>query len=76
MVQDEHSLFREKLSAFALGALDADEVPALEAHLQSCASCRAELEEYRAIGDGLLMALPPRPPSAGCVAARRRVTLA
>lgn len=64
MPVDEHTLLREKLSAYALGALDADEVPALEAHLQDCASCRAELEQYRAISDGLLTALPPRPPSA------------
>lgn len=64
MAQDEHSLFREKLSAYALGALDADEVPALEAHLQTCDSCRAELAEYRAISDSLLISLSPRPPSA------------
>ena len=64
MALDDHSLFREQLSAYALGALDAEEVPALEAHLQTCDSCRAELAEYRTISDGLLMALPPRPPSA------------
>ena len=63
MVQDEHSLFREQLSAYALGALDADEVPALEAHLQTCNSCQAELAEYRAISDGLLAALPAHSPS-------------
>ena len=63
MVHDEHSLFREQLSAYALGALDAEEVRALEAHLQTCDSCRAELAEYRAISDGLLAALPPHPPS-------------
>jgi anti-sigma-K factor RskA len=64
MPRDEHSIFRENLSAYALGALDADELRALEAHLQTCDSCRAELAEYRAISDGLLTALPPRPPSA------------
>ncbi len=64
MALDEHSLFREQLSAYALGALDVDEVAALEAHLQSCDSCQAELAEYRAISTGLLGALPPRPPSA------------
>jgi anti-sigma-K factor RskA len=64
MAWDEHSIFRENLSAYALGALDADELHALEAHLQTCDSCRAELAEYRAISDGLLTALPPRPPSA------------
>jgi anti-sigma-K factor RskA len=64
MVRDEHSIFRENLSAYALGALEADELRALEVHLQTCDSCRAELVEYRAISDGLLTALPPRPPSA------------
>lgn len=63
MVRDEHSKFRENLSAYALGALEAEDVRALEAHLQNCDSCRAELAEYRAISDGLLTALPPRAPS-------------
>jgi anti-sigma-K factor RskA len=64
MAQDEHSIFRENLSAYALGALEGEEVRALEAHLQTCDSCQAELAEYRAISDGLLMTLPPRLPSA------------
>jgi anti-sigma-K factor RskA len=64
MARDEHSLYRENLSSYALGALAGDEVRALEAHLRSCDSCRAELAEYRAVSDGLLTALPPRPPSA------------
>lgn len=64
MGHDEHSLFREELPAYALGALDAEEIPALEAHLRACDSCRGELEEYRAVGEGLLAALPPRQPSA------------
>ena len=64
MALDEHIPYREQLAAYALGALDADDVSALEAHLQTCDSCRAELAEYRPISDGLLAALPPRPPSA------------
>jgi anti-sigma-K factor RskA len=64
MARDEHSIFRENLSAYALGALEADELRALEAHLRTCDSCQAELVQYRAISDGLLAALPPRPPSA------------
>src|SRR5512133_3832911 len=63
MAQIDHSPFREQLSAYALGALDAEDVPALEAHLQTCDSCLAELAEYHAISAGLLAALPPRPPS-------------
>jgi anti-sigma factor RsiW len=64
MARDEHSFYRENLSAYALGALEAEDLRALEAHLQTCDSCRAELAQYRAISDGLLTALPPRPPSA------------
>src|SRR5512140_3406453 len=64
MMQDEHSPFRENLPAYALGALDAEDITALEAHLQTCESCRKELVEYRQISDGLLTALPPRQPSA------------
>jgi len=51
------------LPAYAIGALDPEEVSAFEAHLQTCDSCRTELAAYRAVGDNLLMALPPRQPS-------------
>jgi len=63
-MQDEHSLLRENLPAYALGALDAGDAVALEAHLLSCEVCRAELAEYRLISETLLTAIPPRPPSA------------
>ena len=64
MKQAEHSLLQENLPAYALGALDPEDIAALEAHLQTCESCRTELVKYRAISDNLLMATPPRPPSA------------
>lgn len=64
MTQDQHSLLRENLPAYALGALDAKEAAALEVHLQSCESCRTELAKYRAVSDSLLMAIPPRQPAA------------
>jgi len=64
MVQDEHSLLRENIPAYALGVLDAPETEALESHLRTCESCRNELAKYRAISDNLLMATPPRQPSA------------
>ena len=64
MMQDEHSLFRANLPAYALGSLDAEDIAALEAHLQTCESCQTELAEYRQISDSLLTALPPRQPSA------------
>ena len=63
MVQDEHSLWRENIPAYALGALDAEDARALEAHLQTCAACQAELADYRKISESLLMTLPPRQPS-------------
>jgi anti-sigma-K factor RskA len=59
---DKHLPFRDNLSAYALGALDAGETAALESHLQTCASCRAELADYQRISAGLLSALPPQSP--------------
>lgn len=63
MVSDEHSLLRENIPAYALGALDAEDTAALAAHLQTCESCRIELASYLAINDSLLMAIPPQQPS-------------
>lgn len=54
--------FQEDLPAYSLGALDADELAAFEAHLESCEDCKAELAGYRNIAAGLLLALPPRTP--------------
>ncbi len=58
----EHRPFIENISAYALGTLDAEESSVLEAHLQTCASCRDELAAYRQISGGLLMAIPPKAP--------------
>lgn len=41
--------WRESLGAYALGQLPADEVPALEAHLEGCPACRAELEQLQSV---------------------------
>ncbi len=57
-----HSDFQENLAAYALGALDPAEAAALEAHLQTCETCRAELADYGRISSGLLAALPARAP--------------
>ena len=65
MDRDLHAPFREDIPAYALGALDAEEIAALEAHLKTCDACRAELAEYRALSDSLLTAIPPKQPSAG-----------
>jgi len=64
MAPEEHAPFLENIPAYALGALDADDVAALEKHLEECASCRTELAEYRAMSDSLLTAIPPKRPSA------------
>ena len=59
---DNHLIYKENIAAYALGALDAEEVSALEAHLRTCDSCRAELAEYQRVSAGLLSALPPQAP--------------
>jgi anti-sigma-K factor RskA len=64
MTYYQHVPFRENIPAYAIGALDAEEVAALEAHLRTCEACRAELDAYRATSDHLLMNLPPQMPSA------------
>ncbi|WP_304455496.1 zf-HC2 domain-containing protein [Nocardiopsis sp. YSL2] len=48
----------ELLGAYTLGALDAHEEAAVEAHLAGCEQCRAELRELDAVR-GVLGELPP-----------------
>lgn len=64
MTHDEHTPFRENIPAYVLGALDADESATLETHLETCASCRTELAEYRSLRESLLTAVPPKQPPA------------
>ena len=54
------------VAAYALGALDADEVAAFEHHLAGCVICRDELTAFRAVVDVLPMSAP-------AMAAPRRV---
>lgn len=61
---DKHTAIKENLAAYALGALDAGEVAALEGHLSTCKSCAADLAAYRRITGGLLAVLPPQTPPA------------
>ncbi len=61
-MDQQHTPFQDNLAAYALGALDPEETAALEAHLQTCEPCRAELADYQSVSSGLLAALPPRPP--------------
>jgi hypothetical protein len=42
-IRNECREWRESLGAYALGQLDGDERAGLEAHLEGCAQCRAEL---------------------------------
>ncbi len=62
MPQDQCSSFRENIPAYALGALDTDEIVTLEHHLKNCKECEAELAEYKSVTVGLLQSAPPRTP--------------
>jgi anti-sigma-K factor RskA len=59
-----HEQFAEDLPLYALDSLEGGECPALEKHLEGCASCRRELELLRS--DLSLLALTttgPKPPA-------------
>ena len=65
-MSDEQCLFyRENLAAYALETLDADEIPALESHLETCQDCQAELADYRSVTMGLFQSVPPMTPPSG-----------
>lgn len=60
----EHDQFRELIEAYALGALDANERAALEAHLAGgCPECAKALEEARLLVSQLAYLAPPSEPS-------------
>jgi len=65
MSEERCSPYRENLAAYALGALDADEISALESHLKTCQDCRAALAEYQVVSEGLLLSIPPQAPPPG-----------
>jgi Anti-sigma-K factor rskA/Putative zinc-finger len=59
----DHAQFAEDLALYAMGALDNQQCPELQAHLAECVECRRELEVLRA--DMALLALSatgPQPP--------------
>ena len=69
----DHAQFAEDLPLYAMGALDDQACPELEAHLRTCAECRRELDALR--GDLAMVALSatgPQPPQR----ARQRLTQA
>ncbi|HSJ57409.1 MAG TPA: zf-HC2 domain-containing protein, partial [Anaerolineae bacterium] len=55
----------EQLPAYALGCLDEDEAAVVAQHLDACAACRAELEEYRQVAGRLAFAAPDAAPPVG-----------
>jgi anti-sigma-K factor RskA len=54
--------FRENLAAYALGTLDAEEIPELESHLRNCQDCQLELASFQSVAGGLLGAILPKIP--------------
>jgi hypothetical protein len=56
----EHRRLRELLGSYALGALPPDVAPALVAHLDGCATCRAELAAIAPLADDLRGVDPDR----------------
>lgn len=63
MIQDPHRELRESLGAYVLGHLDPAEHDAVQAHLASCAQCRAELAEIQPVATALAGATPGSRPS-------------
>ncbi|MGH2785614.1 MAG: anti-sigma factor family protein, partial [Actinomycetota bacterium] len=58
MTTDACRHWRELLGAYVLGHLATDERVALEAHVDGCSGCRAELDELRPVAGALPEADP------------------
>lgn len=56
----ESHRYQEQIGAFLLGKLDAGELKALQAHLDSCPGCQAEVRELEPVVAGLADAVPDR----------------
>lgn len=56
-----HDEIAELLGAYALDAVDGDERAAVEAHLEVCPRCRAEVEEHREVAGLLAQGGGPAP---------------
>ncbi len=48
-----HAEIQDLLGAFALGAVDGAERAVVEAHVETCESCRAELDDHRRLAQAL-----------------------
>ena len=53
---------RDNLAAYALGALDAEDISALETHVADCEKCQSELADYQGLTMELLQSTPPQMP--------------
>jgi anti-sigma-K factor RskA len=59
----DHDVLRSLAAPYALGIADAAETAEFEAHLATCAECRAELADLRRVNEGLgLSSTPATPP--------------
>lgn len=58
-----HEEEKEMLAAHALGALDEVEARRVEEHVEACAECRAELEEWRDTASAIAYTATPAEPS-------------
>ena len=58
-----HDDYKEMIPARALSALDAAEERALNEHLENCAECRKELDDWQATAASLSLASDPAEPS-------------
>jgi anti-sigma-K factor RskA len=58
-----HNDYKEMIPARALSTLDAAEERALNEHLENCAECRQELEDWQATAATLALASDPAEPS-------------
>jgi len=59
---NEHDDIRRLLALAAAGALELGEEERVARHIQSCAACAAELEEWRFLAAGLRRLPTPQPP--------------
>ena len=58
----DHERWADAAGSYVLGALPEDERSGYEAHLKTCPSCRAEVEELRVAAEALPVSPPPMLP--------------
>ena len=59
-----HDDYKEMISAHALSTIEAAEERALNEHLEACAECRRDLDEWEAVAASLALSADPLEPSA------------